>query len=414
MKLKERIRNILISTYLSKWQLKLFFAFIALGIVVAVNLFTQNLVDEIISREQNKLKIYASIYEHFDIDTRTEDLLFLIENITPTITFPFIMTDENDIPSEPYELTTLNVELDQNMSYEERRQYMIDYVQKIGNQYEPIIFYRKGAEGKVLNKFYYTHSNLVDKLRYFPLVAIMTITMFIIIGYIAFSNIRRNEQSRVWVGMSKEAAHQLGTPLSSLLAWLEILRHSRDNPDEFRETLAEMEKDINRLNTIATRFSKIGSKPERTNENMSELLDKVCNYFDKRLPHLGRKVEIERLYEGKEYEAMVNTDLFTWVLENLFKNAADAIEQKKGTISIDYQLIHDKRLVFIVKDSGKGMSTQIKRMIFNPGFTTKKRGWGLGLSLCKRIIEEYHNGKIFVKESAPGRGTIFQIEIPKS
>eukprot|EP01107_Rhizomastix_libera_P002495 TRINITY_DN14337_c0_g1_i1.p1 TRINITY_DN14337_c0_g1~~TRINITY_DN14337_c0_g1_i1.p1 ORF type:complete len:242 (+),score=-22.42 TRINITY_DN14337_c0_g1_i1:549-1274(+) len=235
--------------------------------------------------------------------------------------------------------------------------------------------------------------------------------MFIMVGYMAFSNIRRNEQSKVWVGMAREAAHQLGTPLSSLLAWIEILRYSKENPDSIDETLSEMDKDISRLQIITTRFSKIGSKPELEELNLSELIENVCLYFEKRLPHLGRKVDIVRKID-KPVIANVNADLFAWVFENLLKNAAEAIEVKHGEITLSYGTFTKHKVIIYVKDTGKGMTKKLRRQIFYPGYTTKKRGWGLGLSLSKRIVEEYHSGKIYVKDSSPGKGTTFCIEIP--
>ena len=211
--------------------------------------------------------------------------------------------------------------------------------------------------------------------------------------------------------MAKEAAHQLGTPLSSLLAWLEIIKFSSDDPQAVTETASEMEKDIQRLNTIAIRFSKIGSTPDKELINISKLIDNVCNYYDKRLPHLGKKIEIIRSLDDRIF-VEVNIDLFAWVIENLLKNAAEAIEEKTGQIYIFMRVIPNNKIFIFVKDTGKGMTQKLKRQLFTPGFTTKKRGWGLGLSLCKRIVEEYHDGKIYVKESIIGKGTTFAIEIP--
>ncbi len=412
MKLISKLKSAtLLSPKLSKWQIKIIFSVFALGIVVGVVIFTQNLVDELVQREHRILQTYAKIYEHFDIYTDSDDLLFLVEQITPTITFPFISTDENDVPNYPFEDYSLNVEVDNTQTIQEQRAYFEDYVKKMGEQYPPIVVTLGGDDGKILNKFYYTHSRLVDRLMYFPYVAIVAISAFIAIGYMAFSNIRRNEQSKVWVGMSKEAAHQLGTPLSSLLAWIEILRNSKDDPVAIDDTLSEMEKDIQRLNTIATRFSKIGSQPIKTNENIPDILDRTCDYFDRRLPNIGRKIEIVRNFEFGNY-ANVNIDLFTWVIENLLKNAAESIESRNGKIYIESHLKHNGNICIHVRDTGKGMSAKLRRQVFNPGFTTKKRGWGLGLSLCKRIVEEYHDGRIIVKDSAIGKGTTFQVEIP--
>lgn len=395
---------------LEKWLLKLLLGAIALTIMIIGVVFTNSLVEEIIEREQNILRFDARIYEKvLDPNPSNLDYIFLIDAIAPTITSPMILTDENDEPQESYEDFSRNIEIDSTLSPEDKRKFMKDYVRRMGELYEPILV--KDITGKVIQKLYYTHSDLVDKLRYFPLLSFFIIAIFVVIGYFAFSSLRDTEQSKVWVGMAKEAAHQLGTPLSSMLAWLEILKYSKDEPDQVLSTVMEMERDVNRLNMIATRFSKIGSTPEKTLLKLNELIEEVCRYFDVRLPHLGKKVDLIRNLD-EEIEAEVNADLFAWVFENLFKNAAEAIEQKHGEIHILLQRKSTNKALILVKDTGKGMAKKLKRKIFYPGFTTKKRGWGLGLSLTKRIVEEYHEGRIYVKESEVGKGTTFAIEIP--
>lgn len=395
---------------LSKWQIKLFLALFAFSIVLAVVLFTQILVNEITKREQKSIQVYAKIYKHiFDPNNNFDGLDLFLEAIPPTITFPIIMTDKDDNPLPAYESYTLNIKFDNKKSIKEQEAFLRDYIKKMGADYDPILI--KDEKGEVLQKFYYTHSRLVDQLRFFPLGSILIIAAFIFVGYVAFSTTRRNEQSKVWVGMAREAAHQLGTPLSSLMAWVEIIKYGKNDPAAIEETVSEMQNDIDRLSTIATRFSKIGSLPEKEYLNLNELIENICIYFEKRLPHLGKKVEIVRNL-GEPVFARVNADLIAWVVENLLKNAAEAIEDKNGVIEITGKHIGERKIYLYFKDNGKGMTANIKRQIFNPGYTTKKRGWGLGLSLTKRIIEEYHNGKIFIKESSPGKGTTFAIELP--
>lgn len=413
---EKRTLNMIVNS-LSKWQVKLIFALLAFSIIIAVVQFTQSLVEELVHREQKGVELYAKVlgdflsnYEEEPSSSSTDIYFFYINDIQPTtIHFPVIVTYENGKPYEPFEDWTLNIDFKPGMSIAEQRELVLSILKKMENTYQPIL--AKDKDGKVINKVYYTHSALVDKLRFFPVIAIIIVAVFVIIGYFSFSSSRDNEQSKVWVGMSKEAAHQLGTPLSSLLAWLEIIKFSSDDPQAVQETASEMEKDIQRLNTIATRFSKIGSMPEKENVNLSKLIDNVCNYYDKRLPHLGKKIEIIRSLDDRMF-ADVNVDLFAWVIENLLKNGAESIEEKTGQIYI-FMRVHPKKKIYIfVKDTGKGMTPKLKRQIFNPGFTTKRRGWGLGLSLCKRIIEEYHDGKIYVKETVPGKGTTFAIELP--
>lgn len=419
LRLNSRISSVLWKHF-AKWQIKALLAFFAFLIVFSVILFTQSVVNDLIQREQKILNFYAKIYK-YNVDTwsmesaaeqqldQFESSLFFLDEIIPTITFPFIMTDSANNPLEPFETWSLNVEIDTSLSTEQQRKFMIKYVKKMEEDYKPIIIEDK--DGRVLTKFFYTHSAIIDSLRLFPLISILIISAFIFVGYLAFSSVRKTEESKVWVGMAREAAHQLGTPLSSMMAWIEILKFNRNDPDYINETLTEMENDINRLNTIATRFSKIGSMPELQYVDLSENIEKVCLYFEKRLPHLGKKVDIVRNLNEK-INININIDLFAWVIENLLKNAAEAIEDKTGQVHITIKHSHGKKVYIYVRDTGKGMSAQVKRQVFNPGYTTKKRGWGLGLSLVKRIVEEYHRGRIYIKDSVTGKGTTFVIELP--
>jgi anti-sigma regulatory factor (Ser/Thr protein kinase) len=424
--MKYFIRKILekiFTDYLSKWKIKLILSIGAFGFVIAIILYTQQLADTIIEREQKIIHFYASIYQHYsnvsesydeygsegdENDYYNEDFNFFLDEIIPSISFPMICTGADDEPIFPYEDYTLNIELDSSSSTEEQRQYLKDYVENMRDMYPPIVVLLE-EKGIILNKFYYTHSALVDYLRYFPIVAIIIMGAFIFVGYIAFNSIRRNAETKVWVGMAKEAAHQLGTPLSSLMAWTEIIKQNINDAKYIDNTISEMENDLFRLKNIANRFSKIGSTPEKKIENISSLIEKTCTYFERRLPNLGKRVDIIRNLDS-EVQVEINYDLFEWVIENLLKNAAESIENKHGKVFVD---IHSqaKKITISIKDNGKGMSAQQKRQVFYPGFTTKKRGWGLGLSLAKRIVEEYHSGKIYVKDSTPGKGSTFIIEL---
>jgi signal transduction histidine kinase len=254
------------------------------------------------------------------------------------------------------------------------------------------------------NYIFYKDSKLLTRLRYYPYLLWGIIALFIIISYSLFSTARKSEQNQVWVGMSKETAHQLGTPLSSLMAWLEIL--GEKGVDE--KTLTEMQKDLQRLETITDRFSKIGATPKLNKENITETLEICIAYLR---PRISNKVSIDLHTSNKEIMALHNPSLFNWVMENLIKNAVDAMEGK-GAINIT--ITDQMQFVYIdVSDTGKGIPSNKHKTIFEPGYTTKKRGWGLGLSLTKRIIENYHNGKIFVKQSNPENGTTFRIVLKK-
>lgn len=396
----------------TKWQLKIIFLMLGAVMVVSVVFYTRLLVNELIIREQKTINLYADLCRHLDVN-KLEDMIFLVEKVTPAISFPLIQTDGSDEPAFPYTKNTLNINIDTSKSIPEQREYLKGLIKEMAKVYPPIVIDIQTPDGNFKTKFYYTNSVMIDKLKMFPFIEILIVSIFIFLGYIAFSNIRKTEESKVWVGMAKEAAHQLGTPLSSMLAWMEILKYSKDDPKAVMDTVSEMEKDIDRLNMIATRFSKIGSLPEKKPEDLSALIDGVCVYFEKRLPHLGKHIEIRRNMK-EPLMVNINAELFAWVFENLLKNAAEAIETKQGQVTISMACSIKNTVLITVQDNGKGMTSKQKRQVFFPGYTTKQRGWGLGLSLSKRIVEEYHNGRIYVKESSPGRGTTFYIEIPIS
>jgi signal transduction histidine kinase len=252
---------------------------------------------------------------------------------------------------------------------------------------------------------YYSRSTILSSLIYYPWIQLGVILIFIAVAYFAFSSSRKAEQNQVWVGLSKETAHQLGTPISSLMAWLEMLKLKK--PDEY--LIGELEKDIFRLNIIAERFSKIGSPPILKPENLVKVIENSINYLKTRS---SEKIIFHLHVDKHEIFVPLNTSLFEWVIENVCKNAMDAIGEK-GEIRIS--IIPNSQFVFIdISDTGKGISKSKYKTIFKPGFTTKKRGWGLGLSLTKRIIEEYHKGKIFVAESDMGKGTTIRIILKTS
>ncbi|NBC09902.1 MAG: two-component sensor histidine kinase [Bacteroidetes bacterium] len=259
------------------------------------------------------------------------------------------------------------------------------------------------------HEIYYQESSLLRQLRLFPYVQLFLIAAFVSFGYLGFSSARRAEQNRVWVGMAKETAHQLGTPISAILAWIEHLKMIREEDEEVQEVVGELRNDVSRLELIADRFSKIGSAPKLDPINVYEELDKCRAYMERRAP---RKVNFEfPAPDEGDLTVHINPHLFDWVVENLLRNALDAMEGK-GTISAD--IYADEDFTYIdLTDTGKGIPPNKFKTVFQPGFTTKKRGWGLGLSLAKRIIEEYHKGEIFVKRSEEGQGTTFTIQLPK-
>ena len=281
--------------------------------------------------------------------------------------------------------------------------YVKNKLEEMDDENTPIKV-RLGDQGNAY--IYYQDSEMLTIMRFFPLAQILIISIFLAIAYYLFSFARKAEQNRVWAGMAKETAHQIGTPLSSIMAWMELLKMKESNAEE---AATEIEKDINRLEVITERFSKIGSMPSLVQNDVVRIINESIEYLKPRTP---RKVKYNNLIpEGKELFIPVNGALFSWVIENLCKNAIDAMEGD-GTITI--QLKNDAKSVIIdISDTGKGIAITEQKAIFNPGYTSKVRGWGLGLSLSKRIIRDYHRGKIFVKSSSPGIGSTFRIILRK-
>jgi signal transduction histidine kinase len=393
----------------TKWQIKVVLTVFGLGIIASVLLYTKAIVDELIANEHRTVELYANLMKRSYMATTDEDILFYVDLTYSSIHFPVILTDRSERPVYPYQQFILNVDLDSTLPVQRQRDALAALIHEMKQEYPP--FEITDPNGKVVQKVFYTNSAIVSRLKYMPYVEIMIVTAFIMIGYVAFSTIKRNEESNIWVGMAKEAAHQLGTPLSSMLAWLDILRMNQNDASMVVTTANEMGRDVERLNVIANRFSKIGSKPKLEHVVVADVIENVVRYFESRLPNLGRKVVLKRDLDPA-ITCDISIDLFEWVIENLIKNAAEAIERQDGAIEITLWKRAKGGVVITVHDNGKGMSAQVRSKVFEPGYTTKKRGWGLGLSLSRRIIEDYHNGKIFIKESIPGQGTTFQIELP--
>jgi len=397
------------SATISKWQIKVVLAVFGFGIMVGVLLYTKVIVDELVGNEIRTVDLYAKLLARAVQQSNDEDLLFYLENAYASINFPVIITPSNEEPVYPFQQFMLNVDLDTSLTIQQQREYLRSMLAEMRTQHQP--YEITNPEGEVVQKVFFANSAIVSRLRYMPMVEIALVGAFILLGYVAFSTIRKTEESNIWVGMAKEAAHQLGTPLSSLLAWIEILRGNCGDAALMDTTLNEMGQDIERLKIIANRFGKIGSQPSLESTEVTKVVEETCRYFDTRLPALGRRVVIERRFLHN-MNVMMSAELFRWVLENLIRNAVDAIEKQDGIITITVTSKSNANTLILVTDNGKGMSAGIRKKIFKPGFTTKHRGWGLGLSLSKRIIEEYHHGRLYVKESQPGGGTTFAIELP--
>lgn len=335
---------------------------------------------------------YDDSYIYSELKMTIDDLVksFISETVINSASVPVIITNEKKDSVIAYgNIEELN--LGPNTSSEE-------LIGKMKNHNVLTVELSKGNT----NYIFYMNSYVIRLLQYFPYIFLAIIGTFLLVAYLLFSIARRSEQNQVWVGMSKETAHQLGTPLSSLLGWIEILKLKNVDP----EAIAEMEKDIARLQIVTERFSKIGSTPELKLEDMNDVLSNIIAYMKLRT---SSKITYEYLNHVTDSLMLpLNRPLFEWVLENLFRNAVDSITGA-GQIVIEVNLQNDQFCIIDVTDTGKGIPKNQYKMIFRPGYTTKKRGWGLGLSLTKRIVEEYHKGKIFVKQSEPNKGTTFRI-----
>ena len=365
--------------------------------------YTTYLVKNISKAERTRAEVWATttriIIAMPDVN---DEYITIIYSIRDSLTVPAIIADSANNISNYRGLDTskTNFKLETNKKYDPK--YYKDELNKMKTQHEPIIIPLDSSGGDKLY-VYYKDSLLLTQLRVFPYIQLTVIAIFLLVAYTVFSSSRRTEQDQVWVGLAKETAHQLGTPISSLMAWIELLK-SKFNA-ESEPLILEMENDVKRLEMVADRFSKIGSKPILHNHVIYEVINEFVDYFRVRVSD-----KIHFIVSGDTHvEALVNVPLFDWVLENLLKNAVNAIE---GSGKIEVQIIENiaKEQVFIdVCDTGQGIPRLKFDTIFQPGYTTRKRGWGLGLSLTKRIVENYHSGQVFVKESEIGKGTVFRI-----
>ena len=391
-------------------NLKILLLVIALIIAAGTLYYTQNLVSKLQEKEREIVELYAKGIEYIaNSSNPNEDITFLFDNIIKPIDFPLVLSDADDNVNIYNRTDLRNIEIDSAFTEEEFNEFISKKMKEMDERHSPIFVTYEDT--LVLTKIHYGDSELIERLRYYPYIQIIIAALFIVIGYVGFSSIKRSEQSNIWVGMAKETAHQFGTPISSLMGWLEMLKINYKDSDKVLDISEEINDDVEKLNKITYRFSKIGSKPELKRMVVYEDLKKVTDYFERRLPQTGKTVNLT--IEGdKEVCAALNPELFDWVIENLIKNALDAIDTKEGSIKIVVETVR-KNVEIEVSDSGKGIDLKRRKDVFRPGYSTKKRGWGLGLSLSKRIIEGYHGGKIFVKSSIQGEGTVFKVVLKK-
>jgi signal transduction histidine kinase len=387
-------------------------------IMIATLIYTQVLVAEILAREREIANLYAKSIEFIANDeNQSGEYNFVFSYVinSNTINFPIAVTDAKSGNINFFK----NTGIDTTLPKAEQDRILRSLITEMDEVNNPIrVTYQDSLE---LSYVHYGQSKLVTQLKFLPFMEFFVAGIFIFLGYFGFNYIKRTEQSNIWVGLSKETAHQLGTPLSSLMGWNELIKVNSSKPEKVTNLSSEMSSDIDRLTKIANRFSKIGSKADLKSENLYEVIDKVIKYYEKRIPRIssgsfnpgesGVKRKIDLVIKGsRDTNVLINRDLFEWVIENLIKNALDAIENSAGTITFNIQ---DKGgyVNLDVTDTGKGLDLRHKKDIFRPGYSTKVRGWGLGLSLSKRIVESYHKGKLNVRDSEPGKGTTFRIKL---
>ena len=379
-------------------QVKILLMVAAVVIAVASLVVSHFLVKDLADEERNRMEVWAEAMRTLNTADENTDLNLVLKVINENNTIPVVILDSKG-----------NAQMFRNMKVEG-----VDYTDSL--RHAAIVGHSLLAHGKNIKiqlnttpcdyiQVCYDESLMIKRLAAYPMVQLGIVLIFVVVAIFALLTSKKAEQNKVWVGLSKETAHQLGTPISSLMAWIEILKENY--PED--ELIPEMDKDVKRLQLIAERFSKIGSLPEPIPSSLNEVMEHVIDYMDRRT---SKSIRLIKDFPDHDVIVKINASLFEWVIENLAKNAVDAMGGKAGIIRLRVEDIENKAIIE-VSDTGKGIKKKDLRNVFRPGFTTKKRGWGLGLSLAKRIVEEYHKGKIWVKSSELDKGTTFRIELPK-
>jgi len=374
---------------------------ILLGVILISSLlmYSQSIVNKLRNDNREIVQLYAEIIAATVKDESDANLSFVFDEIIKKVQFPLIYSDRNHIPiyskNLPEDLNQKDLLKHQKTMSAQNKPISLDFIDSNSGKYLHIGF------------LYYGDSNLIKRLQWLPFLEIGAVAIFIILGFAGFSLIRNSEKRHIWVGMARETAHQLGTPVSALMGWVDIIKN---NPQKLDDVLDEMSTDINRLEQIVDRFSKMGSEAKMEEYDLSNVIENVKIYLERRLPSIGKNVQINnQVEEGLLLNG--NSILVSWALENIIKNAIDAIDHDKGKIEI--KNIKGNNTIFItISDNGRGIPYKDRKNVFRPGFSSKSKGWGMGLSLVKRIIEDIHAGKIEVKESSKTEGTTIQISIP--
>jgi signal transduction histidine kinase len=374
---------------------------LAVALIFGLLWYTQNLVRQLRLEARSILEFYASFYQRAATEADDEELNFIFEQIIQRTNFPIVVTDNRGEPS-----AWKGIDVDPNDRSPEALAKVKRIVRQMAKEMEPIPL---RYEDYVIGRLYYGDSRLITELVRLPYIEIGLVGLFLFVAFVGYSSLKRSEQQLIWVGLSRETAHQLGTPISSLLGWIELLR-TAESSEKVGEIVAEMAHDLSRLEKVAARFSQIGSRADLKEQDVQAVLHDVAEYFRRRIPHMGKQITIEEDYHPVPKVA-INRELFEWVIENLVKNGLEALDKDPGKIILRLRPAETRgRTVQIdVIDNGRGMDAKERRRVFQPGYSTKRRGWGLGLSLSKRIVEEYHHGQLFVRQSQPGVGTTMRI-----
>ncbi len=376
---------------LVKWLIFLISLVLGLGSIG----YTHRLVEELREREDRQIRVFSAALDY--AATTSENLTFINQEIIQqNYSFPIIMADEQGNP-----IDYRNISFKNSRDKTDSMQVLKEVLLEMQEDYPPIVLQEAAI------RIYYRNSELLTNLKYYPYIQLAVILLFGLLVYVVFNQSKLSEQNRVWAGLTKETAHQLGTPIASLMAWMDYLKNS---PvwDENQEIIQEMDKDVTKLRVVTERFSSIGSRPVIQPENVYEIIEEGVSYLR---PRISTKVDWEIQSDSKELVALLNKPLFDWVIENVCKNAVDAMKGK-GVIRISLFQDNDKFVGIDISDTGMGIEKMKFKKVFTPGFSSRKRGWGLGLTLSKRIVEGYHGGKIFVKQSELGKGTTFRILVP--
>lgn len=393
---------------------RVFLLFGVIGITFVFITYTQDVILRLKEEETQNVEIYARLYQALiNPEASTSDIDLIFETIIQNARFPMVFSDS---AGNPQNWRLLNKAIDTVTAKTPEVLARVRAAMTKMDQQRPPKQIR--YQGQLVLLFHYGDPPIVNRLRLMPYVELILVAVFIISGYVGFRNLKRSEQRHIWVGMAKETAHQLGTPLSSLLGWVELLRDRKgvlegtENRPSIEQVADRMEADLSRLEKVANRFGQIGSMPELKPADLNTVLSETLAYFKQRLPHQGNGAVIrENLTPLPPVE--MNGELFGWVVENLIKNALEAVDSKLGVIEVSSGAETTGRQVWIrVADNGRGIPSGMQKRIFNPGFSTKKRGWGLGLTLAKRIVEEYHKGRLVLEESMPNVRTVFKISLP--